>query len=131
MHAVVRDVACDDESDRRNVQDGGVVGVGVADLHGDETLSLQLESLRRNRPVHNGTRRDLAREVDVPHLGTPSGGLFMHLRDRAFGGVRDGPRETLQQLAGAEPVIAVPVRGVDVVSASCRTSSIQSPTRCT
>ena len=67
-----------------------------------------------NGLVDNGTRGNLAGKVDVPHLGATLGGLFVHLRDGAFGGVRDNSGETLQQQVGAEPVIAVPVGGVDV-----------------
>jgi hypothetical protein len=89
-------------------QDSCVVRVGVADLDRLQTLALQLDPFCGNGSVDNGTRRDLAREVDVPHLSASHGGLLMHLRDRAFGGVSDGGREPLQQFVGAEPMVAVP-----------------------
>ena len=114
VHAVVGDIAGHHQSDGRHMQHGGVVGVGVADLDGQQALALQLESLGRDALVDNGTRGDLAGEVNVPHLGAALGGLFVHLRDGAFGRVRDNSGETLQQQVGAEPVIAVPVRRVDV-----------------
>jgi len=86
----------------------------VADFDGDQALALQLESLTRNRPVDNGTRGNLTGEVDVPHLGSPRGGLLVHFRNRAFGGICYGAWETLQQLVGAEPMVAMPVSGIDV-----------------
>jgi hypothetical protein len=39
---------------------------------------------------------------------------LVHHRDAAVGGVWDRSGETLQQQVGAEPVIAVPMRGVDI-----------------
>ena len=80
--------------------------------------------------VDNGTRGNLARKIDVPHLGAARRGLLVHLGDGAFGGVRDDAREALQQQVGAEPVIAVPVGGVDVCQRLAGLST-HSPTRCT
>jgi hypothetical protein len=39
---------------------------------------------------------------------------LVHHRDRPVGGIRNGTREAPHQQVGAEPVIAVPVGGVDV-----------------
>ena len=113
MHAVVGDVACDDQSDGGDVQHRGVVGVGVADLDGEQSVALQLDPVDGNGSIVHGAGRYLAGEVDVPQLGAAHGALLMHHRDRAVGRVRDRVGKPLQQKVGAEPVIAVSMGGVD------------------
>ncbi len=113
MHAVVGDVAGDDQADGRHVQHRGVVGVGMTDLDGNQSVTFQLDPVDRNGSIVHGTRGNLAGEVDVPHLGTADGALLMHHRDRAVGRVRDRVGKPLQQKVGAEPVVAVSMGRVD------------------
>jgi hypothetical protein len=44
MDVVVGNVPGDDQADRRDVQNGRVVGVGVADLNGNQLGALELEA---------------------------------------------------------------------------------------
>ena len=75
MHAVVGDVAGDDQADGRHVQHRGVVGVGVADLDGQQPVALQLDPVDGNGLVDHGAGGNQAGEVDVPQLGAAVGGL--------------------------------------------------------
>ena len=54
MHTVVNDITRDDEPDRRDVQNGRVVCVGVADLDRNQALAFQLQSVSGNRLVTTG-----------------------------------------------------------------------------
>ena len=107
MHTVVGDVAGDDQADGRDVQHRGVVGVGVADLDGQQPVAFQFDPVDRNGSIVHGTGGNLAGEVDVPHLSAADSALLMHHRDRAVGRIRDRIGKPLQQKVGAEPVIAV------------------------
>jgi hypothetical protein len=53
-------------------------------------------------------------EVDIPALRAPHRGLLVHHRDGLLCRVGDRAGEPPDQPVGAEPMVAVPVGGVDV-----------------
>src|ERR1700757_102349 len=55
VHAVVGHVAGYHETDRRHMQDCGVICVGVADLNSDQALALELETVRGNGLIDDRT----------------------------------------------------------------------------
>jgi hypothetical protein len=57
--------------------------------------------------------RDQAGKVFVPRLFPACGGLLAHQPDGALGRVDGGAGEAVQQLSGAEPVVTVPVGGIE------------------
>jgi hypothetical protein len=114
VHAVVGDVAGDHQADGRDEQHGGVVGVGVPCLDRLQAVALQLEALGGDRLVNHRTLGNEPGKILVPQLGAALRGLYMHQPDRAFGGVGDRAGETAHQHVGTEPMVAVPVRGVDI-----------------
>jgi hypothetical protein len=72
------------------------------------------ESLGGNRLGEHRALRDLDREDPVKQLLAAWAGLLLHDLDRALGGVGGDAGEAPGQFPGAEPVVAVPVGGVDV-----------------
>jgi hypothetical protein len=113
VHAVAGDVTGHDQADRGHVQHRGLVGAGVPGLDGHDRVSLQPESLGRNRLGEHRALRDLAREDPVKQLLAAGAGLPAHHLDRPLGRVDGDAGEAPGQLPGAEPVVAVPVGGVD------------------
>jgi hypothetical protein len=66
VHVVVDGVAGDDQSSVRHVQDRGVVGVRVADVHGNGRVALEFEE-RIIQWIGDGVvLGDLARESGQP-----------------------------------------------------------------
>ena len=114
VHAVVGDVTGYDQADGGHVQHRGFVGVGVSGLDGHDRVALEQESLGGNRLGEHRARRDLAREDPVEQLLAAWADLLAHDLDRGLGGVDGDAGEAAGQFAGAEPVVAVPVGGVDV-----------------
>src|SRR5262249_11269142 len=111
VNAVVDHIPGDNQPEIRNVDDAGVVGVAVADLHKHEVVSFEREAVVRDRHRRDGRWRDPWVHL-VPKKRTPGDG-GLHLRDRARGGDDAGPESFCQQ-SGGEPVIAVAVGDEDV-----------------
>jgi uncharacterized protein YcaQ len=87
--------AGDDETDRGHVQHRGVVGIGMSDFDRDQLMALQGQPLSRDRLVDNRTGRNETGEVRVPQQCAALE-LFVHQRDGALAGVRDGVGEAFE-----------------------------------
>ena len=61
------------------MQHRGVVGVGVADLDGDQPFALELDPVNGYGLIDHGAWRNLAGKIDVPQLGAADGALLIHL----------------------------------------------------
>ena len=114
MHPVVGNIACHHEGDRGYVEDCGVVGIGVPHFHRLESVSLQQEPPCRDGLEHDRAIGNQPGEVDVPALRAAYRGLPVHHRDGLLRRVRDRAGEPPDDSVGTEPVVAVPVGGVDV-----------------
>ena len=77
MHAVVGDVAGDDQADGRHVQHGAVVGIGVPGLNRPQAVALHLEALGADRLVDHRAVGDEPGEILVPQLCAALGSLLM------------------------------------------------------
>ena len=111
VHAVVDRVAGDDQLEIRDVQDAGVVAVGVADLDDHEVVPFEREAVVRHR--HRGDRRRRDARVHLVPEQRPPSDVGVHLRDRPRRG-DDACPEPFGQQPGGEPVIAVAVGDEDV-----------------
>lgn len=116
VQLVVADVARDDHVQGGDVQERGVVRVGVAGLDDAQRVALQLDGEVGGERLHQPRRRlgELLRERGDPPRGV-EGGLFLlrHVRDGRARGDRAGVREVLEERAQGEVVVAVAVGDED------------------
>ena len=85
----------------------------LSDLDGQHPVALQLDAVVGNGLINDRAGRNETGEVDIPQLGAALGALLVHHRDGAICRICDRAWKPLQQKVGAEPVVAVPVSGID------------------
>jgi hypothetical protein len=123
MHIVVHGVTGHHQADRRDVQRGGAVCVGVAEVDCHHGLALEhdgvtLERLRGEEPV-----RQLPGEPGTPETVQPRGAeLLLHPLDHRLCRHHRRAGEAVKHRRGAEEVVAVAVGDEDrgQVLSACR-----------
>ena len=68
MNVVVGDVAGDHQADRRDMQNGRVVGVRMSDLHGDQVVPFEIDHISFELISDHEPVSDLARKPRAPEV---------------------------------------------------------------
>jgi len=108
VDVIVDSIAGNHQSDRRDVQTGRVVRVGMTEFHGDQFLSFQIDDIAFHLFRENQLVRNLSRESRLPRsVERLRRCIPVHLLHGVGRRDRFGFRESLEKRAEPKPMVTV------------------------
>ncbi len=114
MDIIVGGVAGNHETDRRNMQTGRMVRVGMAQLHSDQFMPFQVDDIPLELFCDHQLVWNLTWKSWLPGAGERlQRGILAHHLNRIGGCHNPGVGEPLQKSSDSEPMVSMTVRNVD------------------